>query len=58
LDADAICLAVTASVRHVDTDYDDLLMSGADRDDARQRVRPQVDAILAAWRDGVTVLDT
>jgi hypothetical protein len=58
LDADAICLAVAASVRHVDTDYDELLMSGTDRDDARQRVRPQVDAILTAWRDGVTVLDT
>ncbi|HYO02273.1 MAG TPA: DUF2293 domain-containing protein, partial [Mycobacterium sp.] len=42
LDPDAIRLAVAASVRHVDTDYDDLLMSGVDRDDARHRVRDRV----------------
>src|ERR1700754_2042950 len=30
LDRDAVCLAVVASVRHVDTDYDALLMSGVD----------------------------
>lgn len=58
LDPDAIRLAVTASVRHVDTDYDDLLMSGVDRDEARQRVRDLVDHILDTWRDGATVLDT
>ena len=57
LDPDAIRLAVTASVRHVDTDYDDLLMSGVDRDDARHRVRDRVDRILDAWRDGATDLD-
>jgi hypothetical protein len=56
-DPDAIRLAVTASVRHVDTDYDDLLMSGVDRDDARDRVRDRVDHILVTWRDGATVLD-
>ncbi|HYO02283.1 MAG TPA: DUF2293 domain-containing protein, partial [Mycobacterium sp.] len=58
LDPDAIRLAVAASVRHVDTDYDDLLMSGVDRDDARHRVRDRVDQILDTWRDGATVLDT
>jgi hypothetical protein len=57
LDPDAIRLAVTASVRHVDTDYDDLLMSGVERDDARHRVRDRVDHILDTWRDGVTDLD-
>jgi hypothetical protein len=57
LDPDAIRLAVAASVRHVDTDYDDLLMSGVDRDDARHRVRDRVDHILDTWRDGATVLD-
>jgi hypothetical protein len=57
LDLDAIRLAVTASVRHVDTDYDDLLMSGVDRDDARHRVRDRVDRILDTWRDGATDLD-
>lgn len=57
LDLGAIRLAVAASVRHVDTDYDDLLMSGVDRDDARPRVRDRVDHILNVWRDGATVLD-
>lgn len=57
LDADAVRLAVVASVRHLDTDYDDLLMSGVDRDEARRRVRDRVDAILDAWRDGATLLD-
>ncbi|MCV7149715.1 DUF2293 domain-containing protein [Mycolicibacterium pyrenivorans] len=58
LDPDAVRLAVAASVRHVDTDYDDLLMSGVDRDDARHRVRHLVGDILDTWRDGVTLLDT
>jgi len=58
LDPDAIRLAVTASVRHVDTDYDDLLMSGVDRDDARQQVRGRVDDVLEAWREGVITLDS
>jgi hypothetical protein len=49
LDEQAIMLAVRASVRHEDTGYDDLLMAGADRRDARDRVRPAVDRILASW---------
>jgi hypothetical protein len=57
LDPEALRLAVAASVRHVDTDYDDLLMSGADRDEARHRVRDRVDRILDTWRDGAVVLD-
>jgi hypothetical protein len=57
LNPDAIRLAVAASVRHVDTDYDDLLMSGVDRDEARHRVGAAVDSILDAWRDGVTMLE-
>ena len=40
------------------TDYDELLMSGVDRDDARHRVRDHVDDLLDAWRSGVTLLDT
>jgi hypothetical protein len=41
-----------ASVRHRDTDYDDLLMSGVDRADARDRVRELVDDVLERWRRG------
>ena len=50
LDEEAITLAVVASVRHEDTGYDSLLMSGISREDARDRIRPAVDRVLAAWR--------
>jgi hypothetical protein len=49
LDEKAITLAVAASVRHQDTNYDFLLMSGVSRDHARDRTRPAVDRVLAAW---------
>ena len=54
LDPDAVRLAVTASVRHVDTDYDELLMSGVDRETARRRVRERVEDVLRAWCQGIT----
>lgn len=50
LDEDAISLAVVASVRHQDTQYDALLMAGMSRDAARDQVRPAIDRILATWR--------
>jgi len=40
---------VVASVRHEDTEYDSLLMSGVSREDARDRIRATVDRILTAW---------
>jgi hypothetical protein len=49
LDDEAITLAVVASVRHEDTEYDSLLMSGVSREDARDRIRAAVDRTLAAW---------
>ncbi|WP_006244518.1 DUF2293 domain-containing protein [Mycolicibacterium tusciae] len=57
LDGDAVRLAVIASVRHVDTDYDDLLMSGVDRESARAQVQQRVEDVVDAWRDGVVALD-
>jgi hypothetical protein len=50
LDEQAIRLAVVASVRHQDTGYDALLMSGVPRTDAREQVQPDIDQALAAWR--------
>lgn len=47
---DAITRAVVASVRHEDTEYDRLLMSGAGRAQARERVRDRIDRVLSAWR--------
>lgn len=50
LDETAITLAVVASVRHLDTDYDELLMAGVARDDARDRIRDGIDRVLDGWR--------
>jgi hypothetical protein len=50
LDEHALELAVVASIRHRDTSYDELLMSGIDRSEARQRVRRDVDGVLDTWR--------
>ncbi|MEV6345360.1 DUF2293 domain-containing protein [Actinoplanes sp. NPDC051851] len=50
LDPDAATRAVIASIRHEDTDYDTLLMSGVPRPEARDRIRPTIDRILTAWR--------
>lgn len=52
LDEAAIELAVAASVRHHDTDYDDLLMSGLGRAEARSSVRNAVSDVLDSWRRG------
>lgn len=52
LEAEAIALAVAASVRHEDTSYDELLMSGVLRVQARERVGPRVDEVLEGWRRG------
>ena len=52
LDPEAIRLAVVASVRHNDTGYDELLMSGMPRDMARERIRPAIDRILNTWQAG------
>jgi len=49
LDEEALTLAVVASVRHEDTDYDSLLMSGISRAEARDLIRPAVDRVLASW---------
>ena len=49
LDEEAVTLAVVASVRHENTDYDSLLMSGVPRDIARDQVRAAIDRTRAAW---------
>jgi len=49
LEPKAIELAVAASIRHRDTNYDDLLMSGIDRGEARERVAVEVSRVLDEW---------
>jgi hypothetical protein len=50
LEREALELAVAASVRHRDTGYDDLLMSGMDRRDARFEVRTEIKRVIDNWR--------
>ena len=49
VDPEAVRLAVQASVRHQDTDYDLRLMGGEERIAARRHVEDLVDSVLAAW---------
>lgn len=41
-----------ASVRHIDTNYDKLLMSAVERETARRQVHQRVEDVLSNWRDG------
>jgi len=50
LDPDAVTRAVVASVRHEDTAYDELLMTGVPREQARERIRNDIDRVLERWR--------
>ncbi|MFJ1810937.1 MULTISPECIES: DUF2293 domain-containing protein [unclassified Streptomyces] len=47
----AVVSAVVASVRHLDTPYDRLLMSGVARHEARRRIAADVEARIRAWRE-------
>jgi hypothetical protein len=42
-------VAVVASIRHLDTDSDDLLMAGVPRPEAREQIRAAIDEVLAGW---------
>jgi hypothetical protein len=48
-DSDAIALAVNAHIRHVHTDYDQLLSAGWDRHEARAHVRAAVEQTVKSW---------
>jgi len=50
LEEEALTSAVIAHIRHRHTRYDELLMAGWDRDDARRRVREIIDDVLDRWR--------
>lgn len=50
LQPDAVRLAVVASVRHEDTRYDELLMAGVPRQQARDRVLASIDSVLSRWQ--------
>ena len=50
LDDDALAAAVVASVRHEDTGYDAMLAAGVPREEARTRIRDDLDAVLDRCR--------
>jgi hypothetical protein len=50
LEPAALELAVAAAVRHEDTRYDELLMSGVERELARAQVRDEAARVLDGWR--------
>src|SRR5215813_15643689 len=49
-DEDAVSLAVSAHVRHRETNYDSLLADGWFRGEARAKVRDRVEEVLEKWR--------
>lgn len=49
LDEKAVTLAVVAHIRHAETNYDELLIKGLDRSEARQVVYDKVQKILRSW---------
>ena len=52
LDKEAVRLAVTAHVRHAETSYDELLLKGIDRWEAREKVYSNVFRTLDCWEHG------
>ena len=52
LEEEALNLAVRAHIRHSETEYDELLLSGYDRSLARAKVEERIQDILEQWRQG------
>jgi hypothetical protein len=52
LDESAVRLAVTAHIRHAETNYDELLLKGIERWEARDEVYQRVQRVLDLWEHG------
>ena len=46
----AVGIVMHNSLRHMMTEYEALLLQGVERLEARRRVQPKVNAMLAMWR--------
>jgi hypothetical protein len=46
----AVGIIMQTTLRHTMTDYDQMLLVGIDRAEARRRVQPKINATLASWR--------
>jgi len=49
LDENAVRIAVVAHIRHAETQYDELLVTGCERWDARAQVEEIVRRVLTKW---------
>jgi hypothetical protein len=50
LEEEAIYLSVRAHIRHVRTEYDELLLRGFDRSSARAHVEERIQDVLTQWK--------
>ncbi len=50
--AEAVDRTIQNFLRHQLTDYDQLTLVGVRRKEARRRVQPKIDAMIAAWKKG------
>ena len=50
LDEEFVRLAVIAHIRHAETNYDDFLVQGMERREARGAVQDKIDQVLAHWK--------
>jgi hypothetical protein len=50
LDEEAVYLAVRAHVRHAETGYDQLLVEGFERFEARERIKEEVYEVMEQWK--------
>lgn len=48
--ADAVDATIQNMLRHELTDYDQLMLVGVRRKEARRRVQPRIDAMLGKWK--------
>lgn len=46
----AVGITMQNVLRHLLTDYDHMLLVGVDREEARRRVQPKVNAMIASWK--------
>ncbi len=46
----AVGIIMQTSLRHLMTDYDQMLLEGVDREEARRRVQPKINAMIAGWK--------
>lgn len=45
----AVGITMQTSLRHLMTDYDQMLLEGVDRQEARRRVQPKINAMITTW---------